>query len=93
MILKPLVDALSTLKDVPLNIRVYENVVWYYNDRELAINTDKASGALWDGDGNTYSWEANIMQVSEDGFAFFWEADGGCGGTDTIIVKLSEREY
>jgi len=92
MILKPLVDALFTLKDTPLNIRVYENVVWYYNHRELAINTDKDSGALWDGEGNTYHWDARIIQVSEDGYVAFYDADQGCGSRDTVIVKLSERD-
>jgi uncharacterized protein YneR len=92
MILKPLVDVISTLKDVSLNIDVYANVVWYFEDDCLGINTDGNVDHLWNGNGNTYTWYARDMEVSDDGYVAFYDADQGCGSRETIIVKLSERE-
>lgn len=40
MNIQPLVDAVKAIQsELSLNIVVYENVVWCYEDNELSINT------------------------------------------------------
>lgn len=96
MNIQQLVDAIKQAKldGLPLNITYYENVVWSCDDNnELAINTDNDADDLYNGDGNTYSWELHQSSpiATDDGYVVFYDADHGCGSTDTIIVIQNER--
>lgn len=95
MNIQPLVDAIKQAKldGLPLNIAYYENVVWSYDDTELTINTDNDADDLYNEDGNTYSWEVYRVSpiVTDDGYVVFYDADRGCGSTETIIVIQNER--
>lgn len=77
--------------DIDLNICVYEDVVWYFEDRELTINTDGSEEDLYNGRGKTYSFDCRGYVESEDGYMVFYDTDNGCGTKDTVIVKVSDR--
>lgn len=95
MNIQTLVDAIkqAELDKLSLNITYYENVVWSFEDNELAINTDADDDQLLDRDGNTYSWSTyrSTPVVTDDGYVVFYDADHGCGSKDTIIVIENER--
>ncbi len=74
-----------------LNIVAYSDVVWSYYDNTLSVNTQGDEKLLFNGEGNTYSYEVRYAVESEDGYVIFYDADNCCGTRDTIIVKASER--
>ena len=77
MKLQPLFEAVRDLPDnVLVNVDAYDNVLWYYDDEnDLHINTDANRWDLEAGDGNTYGFEVRGMEISEDGFAMFYDAN------------------
>jgi len=91
MNIQNLIDAIKQLPDLALNIAVYENVVWCYEDGELSINTDNNADHLAEFDGATYTFETRAGVVTDDGYVVFYDADNGCGTRDTIIVIDNER--
>jgi hypothetical protein len=92
MLLEPLVNEIKKVAPVVrMNISIYENVVWCYTDNELSINTDGCEDSLFDGEGDTYTWEVSYATESDDGYVLFCDADACTGYTETIIVKASER--
>ena len=94
MKLEQLFNAVKEAEEVfNLNITTFEGVVWYYDTEcnELHINTDACEEDLREGDGDTCSWEVRDFDESEDGYVVFADADSGCGDTDTIILKMSEK--
>lgn len=95
MNIQQLVDAVKQAKldGLPLNITYYENVVWSYEDNNLFINTDNDADDLYNSDGNTYSWEVYRSNpiTTDDGYVVFYDANHGCGSTDTIIVIQNEK--
>lgn len=92
MNMQPLVDAVKAVQsELNLNIVVYENVVWCYEDNELSINTDGDEDALYNGEGQTYSFYVRTAEGTEDGYVVFYDADNGCGTRDTVIVSANER--
>ena len=74
-----------------LNIAAYSDVVWSYYDNTFTVNTQGDEELLFNGEGNTYSYEVRYAVESEDGYVLFYDADNCCGTRDTIIVKASER--
>lgn len=97
--LQHFVDALEIVQaKFNLNIQLYDNAIWRYSDGEFTINTDGNQDDLFDGDGNTYSFDVRYGgEKSDDGWVVFYDADNGCGTRDTIIVRaehnvLAERE-
>jgi hypothetical protein len=91
MNIQNLVDAVKQLPDLALNITVYENAVWCYEDDELCVNTDGDADALYERGGQTYSFDVRGCVESDDGYVVFYDADNGCGTRDTIIVIDNER--
>lgn len=92
MNIQTLVDAVKELQsELNLNIVVYKNVVWSYDDDELSVNTDGDEDALYNGEGQTYSFYVRTAVESEDGYVVFYDADNGCGTRDTVIVSVNER--
>ena len=92
LLLEPLVNEIKKVAPVVrMNISIYENVVWCYTANELCINTDGCEDSLFNGEGDTYTWEVGYATESYDGYVIFYDADNCCGTRDTIIVKASER--
>lgn len=93
MNIQPLVDAVRQAEsdNIPLNITYYENVVWSYEEGELAINAEGNEDHLANFDGETYTFEVGEGIVTEDGYVVFYDADNGCGTRDTVIVSANER--
>lgn len=92
MNIQPLVDAVKELQsELDLNIVVYENVVWSYDDDELSVNTAGDADDLYNGEGETYSFYVRAAVESEDGYVVFYDANNGCGTRDTVIVSANER--
>lgn len=92
MNIQPLVDAVKAVEsEFSLNIVVYEGAVWSYEDNELSINTEGNADDLYNGEGQTYSFDVRTAVESEDGYVVFYDADNGCGTRDTVIVSANER--
>ena len=92
MNIQKLVDAVKAVQsELDLNIFVYEDVVWMYDDDDLFINTSNNVDDLYNGNARTYCFEARDKVESEDGYVIFYDADNGCGTRDTIILLASER--